>query len=63
MKSEGKGKGYQCPECKYRVKNTEKVLQLEKRKLEPGFYDVPPKARRHLSRPSFLNVLKDEGQG
>ncbi len=62
MKSEGKDKGYQCPKCKHRVKIAEKVLQLEKRNLSVGFYDVPPKARRHLSKPSFLEVLKDEGQ-
>jgi len=62
MKSEGKGKGYQCPKCKYKLKNAEKVFEPEKRNIQPGFYDVPPKARRHLSKPSFLIVLKDEGK-
>ncbi len=60
MKSEGKGKGFQCPRCKFRIPKAEKVLEIERRDLVPGFYDVPPKARRHLSRPSFLRVIKDE---
>ncbi|MGC9208253.1 MAG: TiaS agmantine-binding domain-containing protein [Nitrososphaeria archaeon] len=62
MKSEGKGKGYECPRCKFRTKDASKILELERRELIPGIYDVPPKARRHLSRPSFLNVIKDEGK-
>ncbi len=62
MKSEGKGKGYQCPKCKYKTNSAEKVQELEKRNLVPGFYDVPARARRHLSKPSFLEVLKDERQ-
>ncbi|AKG91627.1 putative DNA-binding protein containing a Zn-ribbon domain [Geoglobus ahangari] len=49
MESEGKGKGFRCRKCKTRAK--EKVRLEVERDLEPGMYEVPPCARRHLSKP------------
>ncbi len=57
MKSAGKGKGYKCPRCgsKMPTGSEEDVEVREKREIErmikPGFYEVPPSARRHLSKP------------
>ncbi len=49
MKSAGKGQGYRCERCGY-VK-TEQVLEILQRNISQGFYEVPPSARRHLSKP------------
>jgi tRNA(Ile2)-agmatinylcytidine synthase len=57
MKSAGKGKGFKCPRCgsKIRVGSQEEGKVRERREVErmikPGFYEVPPSARRHLSKP------------
>ncbi|MEM2419007.1 MAG: tRNA(Ile)(2)-agmatinylcytidine synthase [Candidatus Hadarchaeales archaeon] len=51
MKSEGKGKGYSCPKCGRRAgPGSERLVEVE-RELAPGLYEVPPRARRHLSMP------------
>lgn len=49
MKSAGRGQGYRCKRCKTRVE--EKVEAVIPREIEEGFYEVPPSARRHLSKP------------
>ncbi len=49
MESEGKGKGFRCKKCK--TKANEKMRIEIKRDLELGYYEVPPSARRHLSKP------------
>ncbi|MDG7034847.1 MAG: DUF1743 domain-containing protein [Nitrososphaerota archaeon] len=51
MKSEGFNKGFQCPKCKFRSTSVQKVPI--RRTLKIGMYTVPPRARRHLSRPVF----------
>lgn len=57
MKSAGKGKGFKCPRCgsKIRVGSEEVGEVREKREMvrmiKPGLYEVPPSARRHLSKP------------
>jgi len=49
MESAGQGQGYRCRRCKTKAEGQErKVLP---RDLETGFYEVPPSARRHLSKP------------
>jgi tRNA(Ile2)-agmatinylcytidine synthase len=48
MKSEGKGKGYQCRRCGR--KELTNVLDGE-RKISVGNYLPPPKAMRHLTKP------------
>ncbi len=49
MKSAGKGQGYRCKKCKTEAEDKLRVC-LE-RDLETGLYEVPPCARRHLSKP------------
>jgi len=49
MKSAGKGQGYRCEKCGGMSK--EQVIETVLRKISPGFYEVPPCARRHLAKP------------
>ncbi|MCZ7382360.1 MAG: tRNA(Ile)(2)-agmatinylcytidine synthase [Candidatus Methanoperedens sp.] len=49
MKSRGKGQGYRCEKCGSVKK--EQVLETLQRNISQGFYEVPPSARRHLSKP------------
>ncbi len=49
MTSDGKRKGYKCKKCDARADQPE--IQEISRTLEPGWYEVPPTARRHLARP------------
>ncbi len=49
MKSAGKGQGYRCEKCGSVKK--EQALEILERKISQGFYEVPPCARRHLSKP------------
>ncbi|HII07595.1 MAG TPA: DUF1743 domain-containing protein [Methanotrichaceae archaeon] len=48
MKSAGRGQGYRCRRCKTRAEG--KVETVIPREIEEGFYEVPPCARRHLSK-------------
>lgn len=49
MTSAGTGKGYKCRRCGEKSDEPERV-RIE-RELSPGRYEVPPVARRHLSKP------------
>ena len=49
MESAGKGQGFRCKRCK--THKAERELEHLKRDLEEGFYEVPPVARRHISKP------------
>ncbi len=49
MDSAGRGKGFRCKKCK--TKAFEKIRRKIERDLDTGFYEVPPCARRHLSKP------------
>ena len=48
MKSAGRNQGYRCRECKQKSMHKEEKQRF--RDLEIGFYEVPPCARRHLSK-------------
>ena len=48
MKSAGRGQGYRCRRCKLNAEQRE--LKALPRDIETGFYEVPPCARRHLSK-------------
>jgi len=48
MESAGKNQGYRCRRCKTKALDRERKAQP--RDLEAGFYEVPPCARRHLSK-------------
>jgi len=49
MTSDGIGKGYKCKKCGARAKDPE--IKEISRTLKPGWYEVPPTARRHLAKP------------
>jgi len=49
MTSDGTGKGYKCRKCGERAKDPE--IKEISRTLKPGWYEVPPTARRHLAKP------------
>jgi tRNA(Ile2)-agmatinylcytidine synthase len=51
MKSAGKNKGYKCMNCGFKLRYGTKDLIEVKRNIKKGFYEVPPAARRHLSKP------------
>lgn len=51
MKSEGKNKGYSCKKCKIKLPSSAAEIVELHRGIELGQYSVPPRARRHLSRP------------
>lgn len=49
MESVGKNKGFRCKRCK--TFSLEKEIVEINRDIELGFYEVPPSARRHLTKP------------
>lgn len=49
MTSDGRDKGYKCKKCGKHA-NTPEIQEMP-RKLEVGWYEVPPTARRHLAKP------------
>jgi tRNA(Ile2)-agmatinylcytidine synthase len=49
MKSMGKGQGFRCEKCGAIKK--ERIIENLPRNISKGFYEVPPCARRHLSKP------------
>ena len=55
MKSMGKEQGYRCEKCGSIRK--EQVIETLQRNISEGFYEVPPCARRHLSKP-LVRFLK-----
>lgn len=54
MKSVGAGKGYRCRRCGIRVGPEAAEVVKVPRNIKPGFYEVPPSARRHLAKPLSL---------
>ncbi|HTY90153.1 MAG TPA: tRNA(Ile)(2)-agmatinylcytidine synthase [Methanocella sp.] len=48
MESVGRNKGYRCRKCGAR--RALPIYEKVKRDLEPGLYEVPPSARRHLAK-------------
>lgn len=49
MKSAGRGQGYRCRDCETTADG--KVERSLSRELERGWYEVPPRARRHIAKP------------
>lgn len=49
MESAGRDQGYRCRRCKTQAPGL--ISQSTPCRLEPGYYEVPPCARRHLSKP------------
>ena len=59
MKSTGAGAGYRCNACGTRAGEEDATFQEGPREIEPGWYEVPSDARRHLARPLRLGVRPD----
>jgi tRNA(Ile2)-agmatinylcytidine synthase len=49
MTSDGRAKGWKCKKCGAR--SDEPEIREIPRALAPGWYEVPPTARRHLAKP------------
>ena len=49
MESAGSGQGYRCRDCG--TSTAEKVVTPIERDLDVGWYEVPPRARRHIAKP------------
>jgi tRNA(Ile2)-agmatinylcytidine synthase len=49
MESAGRGQGYRCRDCGTTAGG--KIEQSIDRELECGWYEVPPRARRHIAKP------------
>jgi tRNA(Ile2)-agmatinylcytidine synthase len=54
MTSAGAGKGYKCRACSARSREPE--VERVERRIRPGWYEVPPTARRHLARPLVRGI-------
>jgi tRNA(Ile2)-agmatinylcytidine synthase len=54
MTSAGTAKGYKCRVCGARAREPE--IERLKRPIRPGWYEVPPSARRHLARPLVRGI-------
>ena len=57
MKSAGRNQGYRCRDCGTSADG--KVEQSIERDLEAGWYEVPPCARRHISKPLVRGGFDD----
>ncbi|MBN1762432.1 MAG: DUF1743 domain-containing protein [Methanomicrobia archaeon] len=57
MESAGKSQGYRCKRCK--TYSTDKEVQIVEREIEEGLYEVPPVARRHISKPLIRLRMKE----
>lgn len=57
MESAGAGQGFRCRKCK--TKADSKTKFPVSRKISAGYYEVPPSARRHLSKPLIRYSKKD----
>ncbi|OKY77996.1 MAG: tRNA(Ile2) 2-agmatinylcytidine synthetase, containing Zn-ribbon and OB-fold domain TiaS [Candidatus Methanohalarchaeum thermophilum] len=56
MESAGKNQGFRCKKCKEKAKKKREIHK--ERKLNEGIYEVPPVARRHISRPKIRKKIK-----
>ena len=51
MTSAGKDKGFKCRKCGKRKDSNSAIIREIPRGLKDGFYEAPPRAMRHLSKP------------
>ena len=58
MKSAGRSQGYRCKRCGTFSAVKDKVIV--ERAIEPGLYEVPPVARRHISKPLVRMHMGDK---
>ncbi|WP_135303599.1 tRNA(Ile)(2)-agmatinylcytidine synthase [Haloarcula amylovorans] len=57
MSSAGRNQGYRCRDCK--TSTDGKAERPLDRSLEPGWYEVPPVARRHIAKPLVRGNFDD----
>lgn len=50
MKSEGRGKGYQCKRCGHKTAEGPRALEAASARIRPGTYLPSPRAQRHLTK-------------
>jgi len=62
MKSLGRNKGYRCRVCGLKLGEGAAEVIKVRREIKPGFYEVPPSARRHLTKPLMLEGLLRDHQ-
>ncbi|MEM1574596.1 MAG: tRNA(Ile)(2)-agmatinylcytidine synthase [Nitrososphaerota archaeon] len=60
MKSAGKNKGFICKKCGFKSIDMKPLIVPIKRYIKTGFYEVPPRARRHLSKPICRMLFRKE---
>jgi len=60
MESAGRGQGYRCKHCN--TKREAKEVVTINRAIEVGLYEVPPVARRHISKP-LIRMCATKGGG
>lgn len=58
MTSTGREKGFKCKKCGNRVSSAFSISREISRDIASGFYEVPPRARRHLSMPLIRMTTK-----
>jgi tRNA(Ile2)-agmatinylcytidine synthase len=56
MESAGRSQGYRCKRCK--TYSSEKEVQIVDRGIDEGLYEVPPVARRHISKPLIRTYVE-----
>jgi tRNA(Ile2)-agmatinylcytidine synthase len=59
MKSIGAGAGYRCNNCGSKAEEDDATFEEGPRNIEPGWFEVPTNARRHLARPLRLGVRSE----
>jgi tRNA(Ile2)-agmatinylcytidine synthase len=57
-KSAGKSQGFICKKCKKKFPEDSVIFKEKEREIKIGIYEVPPRARRHLSKPLIRLVNK-----
>lgn len=63
MTSDGVNKGYKCKRCKTRSLDAKPDMIPVGRRLKTGWYQVAPRAMRHLSRPIWLEKTGEAKNG
>jgi tRNA(Ile2)-agmatinylcytidine synthase len=59
MKSVGATAGYRCNNCGTRAEEEDATFEDRPREVQPGWFEVPTNARRHLARPLRLGVRSE----
>ncbi|MCJ7635816.1 tRNA(Ile)(2)-agmatinylcytidine synthase, partial [Candidatus Bathyarchaeota archaeon] len=58
MESMGRGQGFRCKKCGFRLNDAVKISSELVRNLQEGLYIPPPRANRHLTKPMSRDGLE-----